>query len=139
CLYYARQSLGKAQHGGFTSYVLSASKFLSNYFSTQHQLDSAFVYQSTAITAKDSLFSQEKARYIHSLEYEEAVKQQQITQAKSEAQTRLKFIVLLVGLCTLCIVAILLWRNNRQKEKAQKKIEKAYTELNTTQAQLIQS
>ena len=33
----------------------------------------------------------------------------------------------------------MLWRNNRQKEKAQRKIEKAYTDLKAMQQQLIQS
>src|SRR4029078_1924180 len=37
------------------------------------------------------------------------------------------------------ILAGILWRNNRQKQKAKIKIEKAYEELKATQQQLIQS
>jgi C4-dicarboxylate-specific signal transduction histidine kinase len=37
------------------------------------------------------------------------------------------------------LIAAILWRNNRQKQKAKEKIEKAYGELKTAQAQLIQS
>jgi len=37
------------------------------------------------------------------------------------------------------LLAIFLFWNNRQKQKSKTKIEKAYTELKTTQAQLIQS
>ena len=37
------------------------------------------------------------------------------------------------------MIAAILWRNNRQKQKAKEKIEKAYGELKTAQAQLIQS
>ena len=139
CLFYAKKSLATAQNGGFTSHVLLASQFLTNYYSSRNQLDSAFFYQSAAIKAKDSLFSQEKARNIQNLHYEEITRQQEIQQAKTDAQTQLKFIALLGSLLTLSIIAFLLWRNNRHKEKAQKKIEKAYTELKATQSQLIQS
>ena len=37
------------------------------------------------------------------------------------------------------LLAFILYRNNRQKQKAKIKIEKAYSELKSTQAQLIQS
>jgi signal transduction histidine kinase len=36
------------------------------------------------------------------------------------------------------LIAAILWRNNRHKQKAKAKIEKAYQELKSTQAQLIQ-
>src|SRR5207342_757614 len=39
----------------------------------------------------------------------------------------------------LLLLAIIFYRNNRQKHKAKIKIEKAYSELKATQAQLIQS
>ncbi|MEJ7681403.1 MAG: hypothetical protein WKG06_26845 [Segetibacter sp.] len=64
-------------------------------------MDSAFAYQSATIAAKDSLFSQEKAREIQSLGYEETVRQQQLLDAKAEAQTQLKFNMLFGGLGTL--------------------------------------
>jgi signal transduction histidine kinase len=137
--FYAKQALAKAQQAGFMNYVLAASDFLTTYYSARHQLDSAFVYQSATIAAKDSLFSQEKQSQLQNLSYDEALRQQQIQQAKAEAQTQTKFNMLFGGLGTLILVAFLLWRNNRQKQKAQTKIEKAYTELKTTQAQLIQS
>jgi len=39
----------------------------------------------------------------------------------------------------LLLIAFILWRNNRQKQKANYQIEKAYKDLKSTQAQLIQS
>jgi len=43
------------------------------------------------------------------------------------------------ALGTFLLVLFFLWRNNRHKQKAKTKIEKAYSELKATQAQLIQS
>ena len=40
---------------------------------------------------------------------------------------------------TLIVIAVFLYRNNRQKSKSKQKIESAYDKLKTTQSQLIQS
>jgi signal transduction histidine kinase len=109
-------------------------------------VDSAFAYQSATIAAKDSLYSQEKAREIQSLGYEETMRQQQLVDAKAEAKTQIRFNMLFGGLGTLLIVAFLLYRNNRQKQSAntlltqqKTKVESTLQELKMTQAQLVQS
>jgi two-component system NtrC family sensor kinase len=145
-LHYAKLSLAIGKKGGFIERVMKASKFLTKYYTATHNVDSAFVYQSATITAKDSLFSQEKAREIQNIGFEETVRQQQIEEAKAEAQTQLKFNMLFIGLGTLLLVAFLLYRNNRQKQSANRlltqqktKVESTLQELTATQAQLIQS
>ncbi|MGN6398849.1 MAG: tetratricopeptide repeat-containing sensor histidine kinase [Flavisolibacter sp.] len=146
CLYYAKRSLAIAQNVGFLNNVLSATDFLTGYYTSIHNVDSAFVYQSAAIAAKDSLFSQEKQRQLQSLAFDEANRQQQIQDAKEEARTQMKFNVLFGGLLVLLFVAFLLYRNNRQKQKAnllitqqKEKVESTLSELRSTQKQLIQS
>jgi signal transduction histidine kinase len=152
-LYYAKQSLAIAQNAGLTSYVLQASNFLTSYYTAMHNVDSAFFYQSATIAAKDSLFSQEKQQEFRRLSYDESLRQQQIEEAKKEAQTQLKFNMLFGGLGTLALVAFLLYRNNRQKQKANGALQKqkheiedqrdqkdkALANLKATQQQLIQS
>ena len=146
CLYYAKLSLATAQKASFISRVMDATNFLTSYYTSINDIDSAFVYQSATIAAKDSLFSQEKAREIQNLSYEETLRQQQIQDAKEEAQTRLKFNMLFGGLGALLIVAFLLIRNNWQRRKAnillkhqKEKVESTLQELKATQAHLIQS
>jgi signal transduction histidine kinase len=46
---------------------------------------------------------------------------------------------MLAGLAILSIIGFILYRNNRQKQKANKVLEKTLTNLKSTQAQLIQS
>jgi signal transduction histidine kinase len=46
---------------------------------------------------------------------------------------------LIAGLIVLAFIIFILYRNNRQRKTANKKIEKAYHNLKATQAQLIQS
>ncbi len=145
-LYYAKQAFSLAKKAGFTSRVLDASKFLTNYYRTARKPDSAFVYQSAAVAAKDSLFSQEKHQEFQRLALNETIRQQQITEAQEEAKTQLKFNMLFGGLFTLVVVAVLLYRNNRQKQTAnvlltqqKTKVEITLQELKATQAQLVQS
>jgi two-component system NtrC family sensor kinase len=85
-------------------------------------------------------------REIQNLGFEETVRQQQIEEAKAEAQTQLKFNMLFGGLGTLLLVAFLLYRNNRQKQSANRlltqqktKVESTLQELTATQAQLVQA
>ena len=139
CLYYARLAFVIAQVDGFTKRIYDASIFLTDYYKDNKIIDSAFAYQNIAIAAKDSLFSNEKQREIQNLSYEETIRQQQIISAKEEAQTQLKFNALLGGMGTLVIVAFILYRNNRQRKKANKVLESTLVNLKSTQAQLIQS
>lgn len=44
----------------------------------------------------------------------------------------------MAGLLVFLLIALLLYRNNRHKQKAKVKIEKAYEELTSAQSQLIQ-
>jgi signal transduction histidine kinase len=54
-------------------------------------------------------------------------------------QSRVRTYGLLAGLLVFLIVAIILYRNNRQKHKANKVLEHTLSDLKTTQTQLIQS
>jgi tetratricopeptide (TPR) repeat protein len=123
-LYYAKLSLAIAQNDGFTNYVLDASKFLTGYYTSLHNVDSAFVYQSAMIAAKDSLFSQEKLRQFQNISLAETQRQQEIQDAKDEARTQMKFNLLFGGLLALLIVAFILFRNNSQKKKAKTLLQK---------------
>ena len=135
-LYYAKLSLTIAQNDGFTNYVLDASKFLTGYYASLHDVDSAFAYQNIAIAAKDSLFSQEKQHQLQSLSFDEATRQQEIQDAKIEVQTQQKFNLLFGGLFALLIVAFILLRNNRQKRKANVLLQQQKEEIDAKAKEL---
>ncbi|MBC7629735.1 MAG: histidine kinase, partial [Ferruginibacter sp.] len=145
-LYYAKLSLVFTQKVGFTITAIDASNFLIAYYMATHNVDSAFVYQNLSMTVKDSLFSREKQNAIQGLGFDETMRQQELQDAKEEAQTQFKFNILFGGLFILFAVAFVLYRNNRQKQKTnfsltqQKlKVESTLQELKLTQSQLIQS
>jgi signal transduction histidine kinase len=85
--------------------------------------------------AKDSLFSQANKN----LASNEQLNQQELTTEKVKTQNKIRIYFLLAIIAVTLIIAFFLWRNNRQKQKAKAKIEKAYEELKSAQAQLVQS
>ncbi len=86
CLYYAGISYANTKKNGFTGYLLKASNFLADYYKQHHKVDSAYLYLSAVIEAKDSMFSQEKIRAIQNLGFEESMRQQEIAAEKRKAE-----------------------------------------------------
>ena len=78
--------------------------------------------------------------------FSEELQQQEIKYTKEQYTYQLRMNTVLGISFTLLVVALLLWRNNRNKQKAyallqqqKKETDKAYEQLKSTQAQLIQS
>ena len=121
CVYYARLSMVTAQNGGFTNRILNASNFLSDYYKTIGMVDSAYVYLATTITAKDSLFSQEKSRQIQNLSITEMLRQQEkaaeATAVREERRTDIQYAIIIIGLISFTILFLLLSRSIIVNEK----------------------
>ncbi len=101
--------------------------------------DSALKYLHYAINSKDSLFSRKRIREAQSFSFNEKITKQKIAFQKQQNDAKIKLYVLIGLLAFFFLIAFFLSRNNRQKQKAKIKIEQAYSELKSTQAQLIQS
>ncbi|MBS1525724.1 MAG: tetratricopeptide repeat protein [Bacteroidetes bacterium] len=138
-VYYARQSIAAGWHGGFTLAVLRASQFLTQYFESSGQLDSAFRYQKVLITAKDSLYSQEKTSTFQNLSFAERQRQQDILEQQAANRATVRFYLLIAVIVFLVVMAVVFWRNNKQNKKARAQIQNTLEELKTTQNQLVQS
>jgi two-component system, NtrC family, sensor kinase len=153
CLYYSKKSLALAQSGKFRLQVLNASNFLTDYYKEKQVFDSAFVYQQLSINAKDSLFGLQKIMEFQNISFSEQMRQQEIKDAELSYRNKLSIYILFGAVATFLFIAIILWHNNRQKQKAntllnkqkaeiefqKTKAETAFEELQLTQAQLIQS
>ena len=145
-IYYARRSISAGWHGGFTARVLAASQFLTTYFKEQGRSDSAYRYLEIAVTAKDSLFSQQKIQAVQNLSFAEHQRQEDIQERDAVYTANLRFYIMLVVVAFLFVLAFVFWRNNRKSQKARKllqtqkeQIQTTLGELKTTQNQLVQS
>jgi signal transduction histidine kinase len=132
------------------SYVAEISPMLAELYKAKGQLDSAYKYLRLSVTIKDSLYNSDKVRQFQTLGFNEASRRQQLEQqsreAKQEYETKIKIYGLISVITGFGILAFVLYRNNKHKQKANallqiqnQEIETTLKELKTTQTQLIQS
>ena len=142
-IWYSEKAFTMATGNSFPAQSLDASILLKDLYTQIGSIDSAFKYQSLALSLKDSLFNQEKIRAGQNLSFNEFQRQAAIKAAveaeKIKYQNRIKIYVLLAGLGLFLIIGLLLYRNNRQKQKANTVLETTLANLKSTQSQLIQS
>jgi flagellar biosynthesis/type III secretory pathway M-ring protein FliF/YscJ len=107
----------------------------------KNKKDSVIKYLELSIALNDSLFNKEKTRTIQNLTFNEQLQQQEIEAAKIEYQNQVKMYAMLVSLIIFLLIAFILWRNNRRKQKLnillqkqKEKIENTLTELRATQS-----
>ena len=157
-LFYAKEALvvyqtkKTVQAWGENSnyYVAEISPLIAELYKTNGQPDSAYNYLQLSVSLKDSLYNTDKVRQFQTLTFNEAARRQQLEQQSKEAQQQYQTKIKMYGLISIItgfiILALVLYRNNKQKQKAnallhkqKKEIETTLGELRTTQKQLIQS
>lgn len=140
-LYYANKALETARLFGLAGWIQDGYQILADAYDLNNNKDSAFKYEKLSNKLNDSL---KNARIASLTEYQKfAFNEQQRLKKMDEEKTayanKLKMIGLITVLSAILLVAIILYRNNRQKHKANKVLESTLSNLKSTQTQLIQS
>jgi two-component system NtrC family sensor kinase len=113
-----------------------------------HQLDSALKYQGLALMTKDSLtkIKIKNLADFQSLSLNEQLRLQHIEQEKVLYQNKIKTYSMLAGLAVFMLIAFLLYRNNRNRQKAnlilksqKEELQSTLSDLKSTQSLLIHS
>jgi len=138
-LYYALLSFNNGHISFQKTSVLAASRILAKLYKQKGRLDSAYYYHEISLEMNDSLFGPEKTHKLQLLAINEQQRQQEIQQEKEKFKSRIKIYVLLAAVGLFLLLAIIFYRNNRQKQKTNKVLETTLTHLRSTQSQLIQS
>jgi two-component system, NtrC family, sensor kinase len=138
-LYYAKQSFIHGKQSTQRLDLLETSKFLSVLFRKNQNTDSAFYYQDFATAMTDSLFGPQKFKELQLLMLEEQERQQEIQQEQERYKNKTQKIALWSAIGIFLIIGFILYRNNYQKQKTNKVLEKTLFDLRATQSQLIQS
>ena len=136
---YAKKTIETANRIFLKRAIYEASGLLVNLFKLKNQPDSALVYSELSAAIKDSLYGQKKIQELQRILLSEQQRQQQLQDEKDQLRERFRFLGLLAMLGILLIIGIILFRNNRHKQKANKVLQAALANLKSTQAQLIQS
>ena len=134
-LHYAKLALTYAQKGNNAKGILKSSDNLSALYQGNDDTE-ALHYYKIAVAAKDSLYSQDKVKRLLSITFEEKEQAQKLEAAKVVYQNRIKFSVMMGILAVFAGIALLLYRNNRQKQKANILLQEQRDEVERTLTQL---
>jgi signal transduction histidine kinase len=141
-LHYARLGLDAAEKLGTIEFMRDNTLALANAYAFKEDFKNAYRFHNLYINYRDSMMTAEIKNRTAVLEhnYELDKKEGQIALLSQQKRSQQNFLIAVsTVLFLILITAIVLLRSNRQKQKAKVKIEKAYSELKATQAQLIQS
>jgi signal transduction histidine kinase len=145
-LHYVNTALHVADNLKSPNLLLRCYTALATIYRAFNNKDSTVKYQELIIKMNDSLFNLKQAQQFQNIDFDEQQRQQEIAAEKKAYRNRLLMYGLLIGLVIIFLVAIILWRNNQHRKKAnallsqqKNKISTTLTELKSTQAQLIQS
>jgi signal transduction histidine kinase len=137
--YFAQQSIQTYQPLNMDNLNVSAYSTMAKIFESSHQYDSAYFYLSLANVIKDSLQTTENSRQFQNLEFNEQTRQKELANEKQKSQARLRMYGLIAGLAAIAVIAGILYWSNVRKRKTNAVLKKTLQNLQSAQAQLIQS
>ena len=140
-LFYARKLLETALVLRQPQPLANSYRALSNVYSTLNNRDSTLKYLQLYTVLNDSLNNAEKKNLLsyQNIGFDQQLRLKSLQEEKNRIQNRTRTYAMLAGLGVLLIIGLILYRNNRQKQKANKVLETTLSNLKSTQSQLIQS
>jgi signal transduction histidine kinase len=137
-IYYAKKGFAVASVMGYKLGVYKNSKLLAAEYE-QLDVQEALYYRKIFDSVNEGIYGQKKVQELQKTLADEQQRQQQIQEQQIERESRLKQYGFMAGLGIMLLIAFILYRNNRQKQRTNQVLEKTLTDLKSTQAQLIQS
>ena len=137
-IFYAKEGLRLGQQLDYRNRILAASSLLAELYADKDPKEAVKYYQ-IASAAKDSLYGVQKVLQLQSGTMKEQERQAEEEAVRVAYQNKIKQWAMLGGIAVVVIVALILYRNNRQKHRTNKVLETTLTNLKNTQSQLIQS
>ena len=142
-LYYALKQLQVIQSMGpvlgLESNLGIAYKNIYLGYQLRGQPDSAFRYQGLALAAIDSIgkIRIKNLAAFQNTSFSEQLRLQNLEKEKLLYQSKVRIVALIAGLGIFLLIALILYRNNRQKRAANVILEQTLAHLKSTQSQLI--
>ncbi|MFI5153640.1 MAG: ATP-binding protein [Chitinophagales bacterium] len=152
-LYYANDALRIAESMKEPNLELRSYQRLAAYYDSVKIKDSIIKYQALVIQYKNKIDILQQTSQFGIVEIKEQKRLQDLEVAQKEYRHRQQTYGYVAGLSAFLLIAILLWRNNKNIQRANRslklqkeetelqksKVEQMFTALQSTQAQLIQS
>ena len=140
-LFYATKALETAQIERQPQYMAGAYWLLSLAYRNRKNSDSTLKYLQLADALRDSLNNVDRKNLLayQNVGFDEQIRLQKLEEEKIETKTKIGTYAMLAVLAVFFAIGLILYRNNSQKQKANKVLESTLNNLKATQSQLIQS
>jgi signal transduction histidine kinase len=142
---YAKKGLTAAYTMAYEAGVYKNSKLLAVEYELLNVQD-ALNYRKIFDSVNERMYGAKKVQDLQKTLAEEQQRQQQIQEEQITKENRLEKYGFIAGLAIMLLVAFILYKNNRQKKKAnvllqrqKQKVETTLQDLKSAQSQLIQS
>jgi C4-dicarboxylate-specific signal transduction histidine kinase/tetratricopeptide (TPR) repeat protein len=138
-LYFGKHSYQLSQQLGWRLYLREITQIIAESAAKLKQWDTAYKYQVLTSAYKDSLTGVDIARRTTMLQasYDLDKKQTEIELQKAENRKERAFLVMVLGgLVSVIVLAVILFRNNRAKQRANTLLQKQKQEIDTKAHQL---
>jgi two-component system NtrC family sensor kinase len=152
-LYYAKKEFEAVSAIGTKAFGTPYRDLYKSY-ELAHQTDSAYKYMALTLTANDSIAKKTAVSLaaFQKLSFNEQLRSGQLEKEQDELKTRIRTYVLVAAVVLFMLLALIFYRNNRQKQKANYLLHKqkeeiaaqrdnlgqTLKELKATQTQLVQ-
>ena len=146
CIYYASQVLQKWKYVSYQRGILQSANILADAYKKINQRDSAIKYFELSVALNNNMYNQQNERDIQNMAFNEQLREDEEMRQRKEFKNTIKMYALVTVGVFLLVIALLLWRNVRNKKRVnslllqqKNKIEETLRVLKATQSQLIQS
>lgn len=138
-LFFINQALDMARQMDAPDLLLRTYQALANYYKPTAFTDSLVKYQGLIIRLNEDIFNIKQNQQFQNIGFDEQLRLRALEKEKEVLRNRNRTYGFTIGLGALLLIAFILYRNNRQKQKTNAALEKTLSELKATQAQLIQA
>ncbi|MGI8580700.1 MAG: tetratricopeptide repeat protein, partial [Chitinophagaceae bacterium] len=127
-IFYAKEGLKYGQMLSYKNRVLAASSLLAELYEERNPQE-AIKYYKIASETKDSLYGVQKLMQLQSATIKEQERQTETEAARLAYRNKVRQYVILAGAGVFLVIALILYRNNRQKQKVNKVLEATLSNL----------
>ncbi len=145
-IYFVQNKIDSAQNHAINAlqtakqlknyFVIMNSSFLLSQIYEKKDPIKAYEFLKTSTAAKDTVTNIEKSKQVKQLEIKEKQRVEDLNLAEVYAKNELRFNTAIGLLLSALLIAMILYRNNRQKQKANTILQDQKTEINTQNIKL---
>jgi two-component system, NtrC family, sensor kinase len=136
---FSRQALHIYHNINDTLGLIAAYTSLSSALDASNETDTAYQYLKKAIILKDALNKEGRIKSFQLAGFNEQLKLEEQKAEQLRTITKIRTYTFVAGIAVLLFMSGIFYRNYRRQRKDKITIENAFTDLKSTQSQLIQS